>query len=383
MRRRLTPARFDALLALLAFAVMAVELTALGDPSLPLAVQIAGSGVMGFALGLRRRSPLLATALLFAAAIPLASQIEDVTSPFLTILVMAFTLGTLEVRRAVIGLAGAQVGMLGLATAFSTGVVGDYLFPAGFAAAAWGMGRTIAHRTQLTAELHEAAIVAREEQERERDRAVADERRRIAREMHDVVAHSVSVMVVQAGGARRILDRDPARAVEAAERIEHAGRTALVEMRRLLGVLHPGEPDATVLPQPTLDAVDALVGRARDAGMPVEVEVAGERRPLPAGAEVAVYRIVQEALTNALKHAGGAATDVRLAWNDDALEVTIADRGRATPAAEAPLPSGSHGIVGMRERVRVYGGTLEAGPQPGGGFRVRARIPLRQEALAA
>ena len=207
-------------------------------------------------------------------------------------------------------------------------------------------------------------------------RAAADERRRIAREMHDVVAHSVSVMVVQAGGARRILERDPERAVAAAAQIERTGREALAEMRRLLGVLHrdDDEHDARA-PQPTMAGVGALVERAREAGLPVELHVAGERRSLPAGLDLAAFRVVQEGLTNALKYADRAPTDVHVRWGERELELEILDRGPG-PARERLGGDGGHGLVGMRERVKLYGGELEAGRRRGGGFRIRAKLPL-------
>jgi signal transduction histidine kinase len=211
------------------------------------------------------------------------------------------------------------------------------------------------------------------------DCPVVEHGRRIARELHDLVAHSMSVMVVQAGGARRILDRDPGRALEAATRIERTGREALGEMRHLLGVLngsaHP------LAPQPTLAEIGELVARARAAGLPTALELRGTRRPLPAGLDLAAYRIIQEALTNALKHAGHAPTTVTVDFSEHALTVEIRDRGRAA----APAADAGHGLVGMRERVRLYGGELEAGPADGGGWRVRARLPLavRQLSLAS
>jgi signal transduction histidine kinase len=224
------------------------------------------------------------------------------------------------------------------------------------------------------AELHEAAALAAEQREREAQQAVVDERRRIAREMHDVVAHSISIMVVQAGGARRILATDPERAERAAARIRHAGSDALAEMDVLLGVLEtvPGREPAA-----TLDALDDLVARTREAGLPVTLEVRGTRRPLPAGAEQAVYRVVQEALTNAIKHAGGATTRVELSWGEEALELRVADAGDGGPSPE--LAGGGHGLIGMRERIRVHGGELKAGPRRGGGFEVVARLPVERE----
>jgi len=198
--------------------------------------------------------------------------------------------------------------------------------------------------------------------------------------MHDVVAHSVSMMVVQAGGARRILDLDAARAVAAAELIEQTGREALAEMRRLLGVLHPGE-HAEYTPQPTLGELDALVERTRAAGVPVALAVEGERRELPAGVDLAAYRVVQEALTNVVKHGGGAPTDVHVHYRADAVEIRIADRGDGARGTE--LEGSGHGLVGMRERVRMYGGELRAGERAGGGFEVAVRLPLEGEEEAA
>ena len=198
--------------------------------------------------------------------------------------------------------------------------------------------------------------------------------------MHDVVAHSVSMMVVQAGGARRILERDPARAVAAAELIERTGREALVEMRTLLGVLHAGE-HADYAPQPTLQELDALVERTRGAGVPVALTVAGERRALPAGLDLAAYRVVQEALTNVVKHGGGAPTEVQVHYRPDAVEVRIADQGDGAHVVR--LAGSGQGLTGMRERVRMYGGELRAGRRRGGGFEVLVRLPLEAEEEAA
>src|SRR5215208_434993 len=174
-------------------------------------------------------------------------------------------------------------------------VWGDIFFPGMFATGFWAAGRLVRSRSRLTAELHEAAVSAAEHQESELARAAAEERRRIAREMHDVVAHSVSMMVVQAGGARRILDRDPERAIAAAELIERTGREALTEMRRLLGVFHADDASADYAPQPSLRELEALVARARVAGLQVDLTVEGRRRELPAGLDLAAYRVVQAA----------------------------------------------------------------------------------------
>ena len=343
--------------------------------------------VMAASLAFRRAAPLPAVLAFFAAGVPMTFALPDTESfamPFLAVLVWGYTFGSLpDLRTALAGLGVLVAGICLVSIAFDEQTIGDFIFPIGFAAAAWGGGRAIRHRTRLAAELHEAAVRAEEEREEAAARAVADERRRIAREMHDVVAHSVSVMVVQAGGARRILERDPARAAGAARLIERTGRSALAEMRRLLGVLETAEAGPAMAPQPTIDELDALVARAAEAGLPVSLHVSGDRRPLPAGAEAAVYRVVQESLTNVLKHAGSAPTDVELRWDGEGLELHVSNHTapRPAPPPGAPLPGGGHGILGMQERVRVYGGDLTAGPAPDGGFVVTARIPLHQAEL--
>jgi signal transduction histidine kinase len=180
----------------------------------------------------------------------------------------------------------------------------------------------------------------------------------------------MSVMVVQAGGARRILERDPLRARDAAQLIAGTGREAIAELQRLLGVLHL-EPAAP----PSLESLDGLVERARAAGLPVALTVEGERRRLPEGVEHAAYRVVQEAITNAIKYAAAAPTEVHVSYGPQDLELHVGDRG---PGAGAPgrVGGGGHGLVGMRERVRIFGGELHTGRRAGGGFEVRARIPL-------
>ena len=380
--RHLPPRTVDRLIAALVLVPAELEAFFVAETgNRPLAMVLVA--VMTAMLAFRRQAPLPAIVVLFAAGIALTHAVDETesfASPFLLVLLMAYGVGSLDdVRTALRGLVLIALGICGVSASFASPTFGDFVFPIGFSCAAWGAGRALRHRTRLAAELHEAAVRAEEEREAQAARAVADERRRIAREMHDVVAHSVSVMVVQAGGARRILDRDPERSAEAARLIETTGRSALLEMRRLLGVLGSGDEPAAMAPQPKLDEIDALVERARGAGLPVTLEVEGSRRPLPAGAEAAIYRVVQEALTNALKHAGAAPTGVVLRWEPDALEVVVTDSGRG--GAGADLPGGGHGIVGMRERVRVYGGELTAQPRPDGGFVVRARIPLHQADL--
>jgi len=217
------------------------------------------------------------------------------------------------------------------------------------------------------------------EREEKATQAVTEERARIARELHDVVAHYVSVMVVQAAGARRIADMDPVAAKGALEAVEAAGRTALAEMRRMLEVLRADE--AGVGPQPGLADLDRLVAQVRETGLPVEARMDGDERPLAAGMDLAAYRIIQEALTNVVKHAGNATARVAVSYEPQALDIEVVDDGRG---AAAPLLAGAveggHGLIGMRERVALYGGELETGPVFPGGYRVHARFPLEPTA---
>jgi signal transduction histidine kinase len=210
----------------------------------------------------------------------------------------------------------------------------------------------------------------------DRDRAaaaaVAEERARIARELHDVVAHAMSVMVVQAGAARSVVDHDPEAAKAAIGRIEETGRDGLTEMRRLIGILKGSGEGPDLAPQPGLERLGPLLDSIRGAGVPVEAVSRGEPRPLAAGLDLTAYRFVQEALTNVVKHAGAASARVSLEWASDALVVEVADDGRGAFADRA---SAGHGLAGMRERVALYGGSVDAGPRPGGGFVVRARLP--------
>jgi signal transduction histidine kinase len=213
--------------------------------------------------------------------------------------------------------------------------------------------------------------------ERERDvaarEAVVEERARIARELHDAIAHNVSMVVMQAGAERRVLDNGGGSTRETLETIEQVGRGALTEMRRMIGMLRSDERDP-LAPQPGLGDLPTLVGQVRDAGLPVELTVEGERLDLPVGVELSAYRIVQEALTNTLKHAGDARATVVVRYRPDSLELEIEDDGNGAGAA---IASGGHGLVGMRERVALYGGRFDAGRRLGGGFAVCAVLPTR------
>jgi signal transduction histidine kinase len=238
----------------------------------------------------------------------------------------------------------------------------------------WILGRVARGRAKLTAELAaRAQQLDREHAERERD-AVARERAGIARELDDVVAQAVSVMVVQAGAARRVLDRDPKGSVGALGAVEATGRDALSEMRRLLGILRPEGADADHSPQPSLDRLGALVARSRDAGLEVELRSEGEPGPLAPGVDLSAFRLVQEGLTNALEHGGRGPARVTLRWSDELLEVEIANRVGGDGAIGDALLGSGQGLVSMRERVALCGGELRAGPV-GRGFVVRARLP--------
>ncbi|TDC36696.1 sensor histidine kinase [Micromonospora sp. 15K316] len=240
----------------------------------------------------------------------------------------------------------------------------------------YAVGRVVQARQAANRALRERARVAEERQRTLAEQAVADERRRIARELHDVVAHHVSVMGVLATGARRVLRRDPDAADEAIGTIEETGRATLRELRRLLDVLRTdAEPDADLTPQPGLAGIEALTDQVRDAGLPVTLRVDGDPVVVEEGVALAIYRIVQEALTNALKHAGAATAEVRIGYDGAAVVVEVVDDGRG-PAPGSP--GVGHGLVGMRERVGLYGGVLQAGARSGGGFRVCARIPVEQ-----
>ena len=253
---------------------------------------------------------------------------------------------------------------------------------------------------------------AQAEHEAATRRALALERARLASELHDVVTHNVSVMVVQAGAARRVLSADPAEAIKALRAVESSGRTAMTELRHLLGLLSPppgtedaggpaGQPAAPLdagssprgaaglAPQPGLDELREMVGRVVTAGLPVELHITGTPRDLPPGLGLAVFRVVQEALTNVIKHAGKPQTEVRLTYEPAALVVEVADDGRPIPAAgpapdAAACPRGAGmGLLGLRERVALYGGELAAGPRPGGGWLVQARIPVEPAEIPA
>jgi len=320
----------------------------------------------------RRQRPLAVVALV--TAFSLAMVALGVWILPLQLGIALYTLASTCERRVARGAGIASVVVL---TAALVGTdhprFGDAAARVVFLVAAWLLGDGIGSRRAYVREIEEKAERLERERESESRRATAEEQARIARELHDVVAHNVSMMVVQAGAERRVLDGKSGTTHEVLETIERIGRGALTEMRRLVGMLRSDAGDP-LAPQPGLEDLPLLVTQVSEAGLPVELQVEGERRELPVGIELSAYRIVQEALTNALKHAGQAQASVCVRYGVDSLELEIVDDGAGAPV---PVANGGHGLVGMRERVALYGGRLDAGRRPSGGFAVRVLLPIR------
>jgi signal transduction histidine kinase len=326
---------------------------------------------LGVAAARRSRDPFPLLGLILgisvaALAMPIFAQ--PTNSGVFVFLLLAVYSGAAHTSGRRTLLAGAMtVGIF--VTAFlmgDTGVTADAMvFYAIVFGGPWVAGRAVHQRRlnerELQLEIGKAAA------------AIVEERARIARELHDVVAHSISVMVIQARGGRRVFESEPADAREAFAVIESTGQQALDEMRRLVGMLRSGEDTLPLAPQPSLKELGTLVEQVRAAGLPVQLAVEGVPRDLPPGVDLSAFRIVQEALTNALTHAGPARARVVLRYLADELELEISDDG---PGTGDDVGSG-YGLVGMRERVSVYGGELQAGRQPGGGYALRVRLPLR------
>lgn len=248
-----------------------------------------------------------------------------------------------------------------------------------FLVSVWSWGYTSGTRRAYLASLEERTGWLERERQNQAQLAAAAERARIAREMHDVVSHSLSVMVAQADGATYTLRNQPDRAEQALATVSDTGRSALNEMRRMLGVLRDGEPEhSSYAPRPGVAQVDQLVEEVRRSGLPVEFAVEGEQRALPSGMELAAYRIVQEALTNTRKHAGPGVSQARvwLRYGGEALEIRVSDDGRGAATPSGNGTSGGHGIVGMRERAAAYGGSVHSGPRTGGGFETIVSLPV-------
>jgi signal transduction histidine kinase len=371
---RAWPSRKDLLLALVVVALAGLEVW-LNPGVRPRWAAAVTEVLAGLALAWRRRFPLGTVVVVSAAAGAEALLRVPIDQPVVPLAAEVIGLYSLALgatfARAVGGFAvWAATLVVLLLTRHPGGTsvkLGNVAFGLVIAGAAWAAGRAVRTRTEHASELARRA----DRLEAERATVVAQERARIARELHDVVAHSVSVMVVQAAAATEMLKHDPERAAQPLAAVEETGRQALVEMGRLVGLLREGEHFG-LAPQPGLDDLDALAAQVTEAGLPVEVRVEGAPRPVPLGVDLSAYRVVQEALTNALKHAGEARAHVLLRFESDAIEVEVVDDGFGV----APVRSGGHGLIGMRERVSVFGGEFHAGPRPGGGYTVRARMPF-------
>jgi signal transduction histidine kinase len=279
---------------------------------------------------------------------------------------------------ALAGLAAVEAGLVTIQrTPGGTGAV-TWLVNLGVVAAAWLLGHFAHNYRANAARLEERTAELERAREELARRAVVEERLRLARELHDVVAHAMSVIAVQSGVGAHIATTQPKEARRSLAAIEATSRAALEELRRLLGVLRQeNEPKGDLAPVPGLANLDGLLAEAAKAGLAVRLQVNGTRPPLPAGVDLSAYRIVQEALTNVVKHAGSARAQVVVGYGDQEVRVEIIDdgRGAVTSVSDGRVGSG-HGLIGMRERVQAFGGDLQTGPRPGGGFRVAARLPL-------
>jgi signal transduction histidine kinase len=371
--RALPPYRLDALVGAVLYVEICFELAVLAGlhgPKLALAFFVATG--FGLALALRRRAPISAVALATFGMVSgdlLGPEVtENVTSPFFVTIFVTFTAGSmLEGRRLVAAF------MVGTAFVAASEVVDaydndvpSYVFSITFSLAAPMLfGQLLRNRSRLNQALREKAMRAEHARAEEAEAAALEERTRIASELHDVVAHALSAMTVQATAARRLAEREPARAATAFAAVEGTGREALTELRRLLGVLRKEDEELALAPQPSLLHVEGLVRRATAAGLPVALTVSGAARPLPAGVDLTAYRVVQEALGRARDAGGAGRADVAVAYGADGVSVEIRDDG-------APA---DRGLLGMRERVAVYGGELSTAALDGGGWRVTARLP--------
>lgn len=328
-------------------------------------------------------SPLVSLAILAAFALVDPHAATDPNVPLLISMFCVFVLAAFN-REAAAVLSG--LAALGLLTVIAVQVpepsVSGLVVLVVLLLVAWGAGRLLALRDQVAEDMREQASRAADERAAEADRAVQAERSRIARELHDIVAHHISVIMVQARGGRRSLAIDPEDARSAFDAIERMGAGALTEMRSLLGVLRTDHERAPLTPPPSLGRLEHLVEQLRSSGRRIELVVDGSPATLPPGLDSAAYRVVQEALTNVVKHAEKAPAIVRIRYRADELELQVLDEGSGHTGPSDPAPDGpQHGLLGMRERVALYGGTFSAGPRQDGGFSVNVTLPIREAAL--
>jgi signal transduction histidine kinase len=384
----LRPPLADVLVAAGVLVIGQVEtwMTTSFQPKLPLALLAV---LMTVPLAWRRRAPfgtLLAVAL---AGAVLGSGWPELNAlyTFTAVVIAVFSVGAYaEPRRAMLGCALVLLwfwaGAL-IENARHPGRRGpsDVVFVTVVFGGAWLLGRALRGRGQQAAQLERRAAQLEADQQAQARAAVAAERARIARELHDVIAHSVSVMVIQAGAAEQLLQETPERAREPLLAVQDTGRQTIVELRRLLGILREDGQEPSLNPQPGLAGLDLLLEETRQAGLPVQLRIEGQPWPLPPGVDLTAYRIVQEALTNTLRHAGPAQAEVIVRYQDHAVELVILDNGQGPGPGDGAYGGSGHGLVGMRERIALYGGTLETGPRAttpgtaGTGFAVRARLP--------
>jgi signal transduction histidine kinase len=358
----------EALLALALTAVVQLEIW-FTDVTVPKGLAVPAGLLMTLPLAWRRPAPLAVTIVVMGSWTA-QSLLDDSTQPPQTAL-LALLLALFSVaahgdrRRALVG-GGVSLAALLVSTPSDAVVMGPLFV------GVWLAGRLLHERQRLATVLRDRASALEREQEETARLAIAEERARIARELHDVVAHSVSVMVVQAGAERLALGAGQESTRETLLAIEKTGRQALAEMRRLLDMLRTEDEEVALAPEPSLEHLDSLVARVREAGLPVELRVEGKRAPVPAGVDISAYRIVQEALTNALRHAGPARARVVVRYGEADVEVEVADDGPGPKEGDGT----GHGLVGMRERVALYGGELTTGKADAGGYIARARLPF-------
>ena len=294
-------------------------------------------------------------------------------SVFVAGMLAAFLLGNLrDIVQARVGLAIVLGGAAIIVYNDPTHAPGNFIFTPVLFAIAWLAGFALRERVVQTEAAEERAAYAERERDAAARIAVAEERARITRELHDIVAHAVSVMVLQVGAVRHRLPQTMEEDRDALRRVEQAGRVALAEMRRLLGALRRDGDDLELAPQPGLDRLDSLVEDVGRAGLPVRLHVDGDPLPLPRAIDVSAYRIVQEGLTNVLKHAGASHAEVTVRYRPGELQVDVVDNGAGATRSDGL----GRGLVGIRERVKIYGGEMTAGPAPQGGFGLRARLPI-------
>lgn len=377
------PHRVDLMIATAVAVVAAADFAVDGAREVSLVAVLPLSLAFALPLAWRRSNPARAITVASAAAVTLAAIGMTPADQDSSILILAFYPFSAAASGnrcdAVVSVAVA------ILTAVLVGVFDgsyDFIFPVIFVSLAALAGRAYGRRSSLARELQASNEEIERDREQRARRAIAAERRRIARELHDVVAHGISLMVVQAGAGRRALDPDPERAERALEVIESTGRQSLEEMRRTLEVLGSSADRSTTAPQPGLAGLEDAVEQARASGLGAVLRVEGERPPVSTGLELMLYRMVQEALTNAVRHAGpGSGCEVKLSWYPELVEVEVVDDGCGQPLRG--VAGSGHGLAGMRERVALFGGQLRAGPRPSRGFAVRASIPLGAEEATA